>query len=71
MMVPVAACKLPHKDIKISELHVRYEWVNNKKAKEKLIWPNQYKSIDMIVEMLKSSKKITEFHLLKNGNKET
>ena len=65
MMVPVAACELPHKDIKISELHIGYEWINNKKVKEKLIWPNQHKSIDMIVDMLKSSKKITEFHLLK------
>lgn len=64
MMVPVAACEMPHAEkVQLSELHIDYKWVNALEVNEHLIWPNQKQSISLIQSMLKSG--ITKFHDIK------
>ncbi|WP_380181205.1 NUDIX domain-containing protein [Kalamiella sp. sgz302252] len=68
MHVPVAAAEIEcSSDIALSDLHVDYMWASMDEALQKLIWPNQKKSLYLIRAMIKKNM-ITRFHYLENKN---
>lgn len=50
-LIPVFAARIPEKgEIKLSDEHTEYQWVNPVDAKKLLAWDGQRKSIDVIVD---------------------
>jgi len=60
-MVPVFAVVVNNKNVKLSEEHSEYRWVDKEDAKRLLAWQGQRKSVDTIYEYFTNERSLLKF----------
>ena len=60
-MVPVFAAETENKNIKLSNEHSEYKWVEKDEAVRLLAWPGQRKSVEIIYEYIKHQNDFLNF----------
>lgn len=60
-MVPVFAVVVKNKNVKLSEEHSEYRWVDKEDAKRLLAWQGQRKSVDTIYEYFTNERSLLKF----------
>ena len=64
-MVPVFVAVVQSEEIKLSDEHSEYKWVDRDTAKKFLAWQGQRKSVDTIYEYFTNEKSLLEFVKIK------
>ncbi len=65
IFIPVFLALVNKKEVKLSEEHSDFKWVDSEKAIELLPWPGQKNSVRIIKEFLDGNKKYSEFLRIK------
>jgi dATP pyrophosphohydrolase len=64
-LIPVFAAQVEDVDVKISEEHTEYKWLNSEEAKKLLAWDGQRRSVDLIKEYFTNQMSFLKFTEIK------
>jgi dihydroneopterin triphosphate diphosphatase len=64
-LIPVFAAQVEDFEVKISEEHTEFKWLNSEEAKKLLAWDGQRRSVDLIKEYFTSQMSFLKFTEIK------